>query len=46
MKQATTIEEQIQLLKERGITIKDETKVKENLMDIGFYRLGFYFFPF
>ena len=46
MKQATTIEEQIQLLKERGITIKDETKVKENLMDIGFYRLGFYSFPF
>lgn len=46
MKQATTIEEQIQLLKERGTTVEDEIKAKENLMDIGFYRLGFYFFPF
>lgn len=46
MKQATTIEEQIQILKKRGIEIEDEAKAKENLMDIGFYRLGFYSFPF
>ena len=24
----------------------DEEKAKENLLDIGYYRLGFYFFPF
>lgn len=46
MKQATTIEEQIELLKDRGVTIEDENKAKENLLDIGFYRLGFYSFPF
>lgn len=46
MKQATTIEEQIQLLKSRGVIITDENKAKEVLMDIGYYRLGFYLFPF
>lgn len=46
MKQATTIAEQIQLLKDRGVTIDDEAKAKEILLDIGFYRLGFYTFPF
>lgn len=46
MKQATTIEEQIQLLKSRGVIISDENKAKEVLMDIGYYRLGFYLFPF
>ena len=46
MKQATTLEEQITLLRSRGITITDEEKAKEVLMDIGYYRLGFYLFPF
>ena len=46
MKQATTIEEQIALLKNRGMFIGDEEKAKEILMDIGYYRLGFYWFPF
>ncbi len=41
MKQATTIEEQIKLLKSRGVIISDENKAKEVLMDIGYYRLGF-----
>lgn len=45
-KKATTIEEQIALLKSRGMLIPDEQKAKEVLMDIGFYRLGFYAFPF
>lgn len=45
-KQATTIEEQITLLKDRGMDIPDEKKASEILMDIGFYRLGFYAFPF
>lgn len=43
---ATTIEEQIELLRSRGMTFGNEEKVKENLLDIGYYRLGFYWFPF
>lgn len=39
---ATTIDEQIQLLKSRGLIIDDEAKAKEILLDIGYYRLGFY----
>jgi len=45
-KRATTIDEQIDLLKSRGLIIPDECKAKEILMDIGFYRLGFYSFPY
>ena len=37
---ATTIEEQIERLKQRGMTIDDESAVKEALSDIGYYRLG------
>ena len=43
---ATTIEEQIQILKDRGLIIKDENKAKHKLLDIGYYRLGFYSFYF
>lgn len=46
MKKATTIEEQIKRLRDRNVAIVDEEKAKENLLDIGYYRLGFYFFPF
>ena len=46
MKQATTLDQQITLLRSRGIIITDEQKAKEVLMDIGYYRLGFYLFPF
>lgn len=46
MKEAKTIDEQIEILKQRGLLITDEDKAKECLMDIGFYRLGFYLFPF
>ena len=45
-KRATTIQEQIALLKSRGMSIPDEKKAEEVLLDIGFYRLGFYAFPF
>lgn len=45
-KTATTVEEQIEKLKSRGMVIEDEEKAKENLLDIGYYRLGFYWFPF
>lgn len=43
---ATTIEEQLYKLKQRGMDIGDEAKAKSILMDIGYYRLGFYAFPF
>lgn len=50
---ATTVEEQIKKLKNRGLVLErdvskgeDLKRVKENLLDIGYYRLGFYWFPF
>lgn len=46
LKRATTIDEQIIILRSRGIVISDEEKAKENLLDIGYFRLGFYCFPF
>lgn len=46
MKEAKTIDEQISILKGRGVGIPDESKAKEILRDIGYYRLGFYIFPF
>lgn len=45
-KQALTLDKQIKLLRSRGMAIADETKAKEVLLDIGYYRLGFYWFPF
>lgn len=46
MKKALKIDEQISLLKERGVIFDYEEKAKEILLDIGYYRLGFYSFPF
>lgn len=46
MKSAKSIEEQIKLLLQYGVIINDPEKAKEILLDIGYYRLGFYFFPF
>lgn len=46
MKQATTFQEQIQKLISHGLIIENEEKAMEVLGDIGYYRLGFYFFPF
>ncbi len=46
MKTAKTIEEQICILKKRNMIIDYEEKAKETLLDIGYYRLGFYSFPF
>lgn len=45
-KEATNVDEQIALLRQRGMMIIDEEKAKEVLLDIGYYRLGFYWFPF
>jgi abortive infection bacteriophage resistance protein len=47
MKTATTVEQQIETLKSRGMQIDiNEEKAKEILGDIGYFRLGFYCFPF
>ena len=47
MKQATTVEQQIKILKERGVDFDmSDEKAKEILSDIGYFRLGFYCFPF
>lgn len=45
-KTATTVEQQIALLRSRQVIVSDEKKAKEYLLDIGYYRLGFYLFPF
>ena len=46
---ATTVEEQIQKLSDRGMVFENANeieKAKEILLDIGYYRLGFYWNPF
>lgn len=45
-RQATDVDAQIQLLKDRGLYIDDDEKAKEYLLDIGYYRLGFYWHYF
>lgn len=45
-KSATTIDQQLDLLKSRGLTVNDADKAREILLDMGYYRLGFYLFPF
>lgn len=46
MKIAKTLEEQITILEGRGMSIEDKNKAYESLLDIGYYRIGFYAFPF
>jgi len=45
-KLATDVDEQIALLESRGMNISEKKKAKECLLDIGYFRLGFYWFPF
>jgi abortive infection bacteriophage resistance protein len=46
-KKASTAKEQIVVLKKRGMIFDcGEEKAEEILLDIGYYRLGFYWFPF
>lgn len=46
MKRAFNIDEQIALLKQYGVVFDNEDKAKEILLDVGYYRMGFYSFPF
>jgi len=44
---ATSVSEQIEILEKRGMEfIYERDKVEELLLDIGYYRLGFYWHPF
>ncbi|MEL7270171.1 MAG: Abi family protein [Bacteroidota bacterium] len=44
---ATSFKKQIEILEERGMILDlNHDKVKEILLDIGYYRLGFYWNPF
>ncbi len=45
-KRATTVEMQLKMLMDRNVIIADKRKAEEILLDVGYYRLGFYFFPF
>ncbi len=45
-KTATTIEQQLEKLQTRGMIFENGEKAMENLLDIGYFRLGFYWFPF
>lgn len=46
MKKALNINEQLRLLENRGIIFDNKAKAEEILLDVGYYRLGFYAFPF
>lgn len=45
-KTATTVTEQIAKLQERGMVIVDSNHVNEVLLSVGYYRMGFYWYPF
>lgn len=45
-RKAITLDEQVALLRSRKMTISDESKAKEILFDVGYFRMGFYWFPF
>ena len=46
MKIAKSIEEQLEILKSRGIIITDEEKAKQILQDINYYTMTGYMFQF
>lgn len=46
MKKALDISKQLQLLEQRGIVFDNRRKAEEILLDVGYYRLGFYAFPY
>ena len=45
-KKATTVADQIRRMISRNVIIADTKKAEEYLLDIGYYRLGFYLYPF
>lgn len=45
-RKAITLDEQIEKLRNRRMEIPNEDKAKEILFDVGYFRMGFYWFPF
>jgi conserved hypothetical phage abiD protein len=45
-RKARSVKEQIELLKKRGMIFDDEDKAEQILEDVGYYRLGFYWYYF
>ncbi|MDE5552028.1 MAG: Abi family protein [Muribaculaceae bacterium] len=45
-RRAKPLQQQIELLKRRGMTIADEAKAREIMLEIGWYRLSLYWFAF
>ena len=46
MKRAFSIDEQIARLRSYGLIFDNEEKAREILLDVGYYRFGFYSFPY
>ncbi len=45
-RRAKPIQQQINLLRKRGMIIDDEAKARDIILEIGWYRLSLYWFPF
>ena len=45
-KPATTVDEQVALLKSRGMVCRDEALVRRWLVTVGYYRLSAYWLPY
>lgn len=45
-RKAKPLADQVNLLRKRGMQISDDEKAREILLEIGFYRMSFYWFPF
>lgn len=46
LKKSASYDIQLKNLRKHGIIISDETKAKEFLSNVGYYRFGFYIYPF
>lgn len=46
IKKATTYEEQLEILRNRGAVIVDDVFCRQKLAEINYYRLTAYFLPF
>lgn len=45
-RRAKPLQQQVELLRRRGMTISDEAKARDIILEIGWYRLSLYWFPF
>lgn len=45
-RKAKPLQDQVELLRKRGMTIANPEKVRQFLLEIGWYRMSFYWFPF